>query len=298
MLHLMLLIMASPCAANANTGYNLYEDSYLRELICDPRGLIADDPNYRDYLARLLDSQECEQPTIFTKLEIWLGKICTLDIFARSKTGKELLHFAAECNPGIIPLLLTKGAHVNVSDNDGNQPLHIAAHHNHGKASTDLICAGADVKAKNERGDTPLHIAVRDLDKRSVVLKLLRFILQYDGYKEAKEVIIKQLVLAGAFMMAENSNGETPITIVKDQDYQDLAQWMEKNKTWQETAKQKIWPIILTGLGSLAPFLGRHLIEDLICPQPKKSFLCSISGWSCPLESSLACKVLKPLVAK
>ena len=50
----------------------------------------------------------------------------------------------------------------NARNENGDTPLHIAAHHGQTEAIAALIAKGADPNARNENGDTPLHIAARE----------------------------------------------------------------------------------------------------------------------------------------
>ena len=63
----------------------------------------------------------------------------------------------------VIDALLIKGANVNIVREDGNAPLHIAAHSgdDHAPLAKKLINAGADLLQLNDNGDTPLFTALR-----------------------------------------------------------------------------------------------------------------------------------------
>jgi uncharacterized small protein (DUF1192 family) len=71
-----------------------------------------------------------------------------------------------------VSFLISKGAHVNVSDQEGNTPLHNAAKSNSVKEISLLIAAGANVNAKNKSGQTPLAIA--DLAMQKDAAELLK----------------------------------------------------------------------------------------------------------------------------
>jgi 3-keto-disaccharide hydrolase/Ankyrin repeats (3 copies) len=71
-----------------------------------------------------------------------------------------LLHIAsARGRIGIVKLLLSKGADINVTNADSNTPLHRAAYYNKKDIVALLIKNGADRTIKNKNGKTPLRIA-------------------------------------------------------------------------------------------------------------------------------------------
>ncbi|MEO1376511.1 MAG: ankyrin repeat domain-containing protein, partial [Cyanobacteria bacterium J06635_10] len=126
----------------------------------------------------------------------------------------------------IVKLLVKKGADIELKNNRGYNPLHLAAKEHHkyiieylikkgakideraaSNAKTPLILAaegfsnihiiqlmienGANVNAKDKHGETPLHIAAMNANQNSDIIKLL--------------------VKSGADINAKNNNGETPL---------------------------------------------------------------------------------------
>jgi len=69
------------------------------------------------------------------------------------------LHKAAKrASTKAVKSLLEAGADVNVSNEDGNTPLHIAASINrNAKVAELIILKNADVNAKNKKRETPPH---------------------------------------------------------------------------------------------------------------------------------------------
>jgi ankyrin repeat protein len=75
-------------------------------------------------------------------------------------------------HPGVVKLLLERGASVKARDNDGKTALHHAAEHGQDAIAKILIDAGADVTARDAAGRTPLQWAeMGKHDKTIAVLK-------------------------------------------------------------------------------------------------------------------------------
>ncbi len=62
----------------------------------------------------------------------------------------------------IVPLLLEKGANVNLADSGKRTPLLVASEIDHLELVKALVAKGADVNAKDSRGQTPLSVAQRN----------------------------------------------------------------------------------------------------------------------------------------
>jgi cytohesin len=75
----------------------------------------------------------------------------------RDSRGNTALHYAAG-NKRILELLLASKPNVNVTNQDGDTPLHWAACAADIEPATLLLAAGANVNAVNAKGQTPLHL--------------------------------------------------------------------------------------------------------------------------------------------
>ena len=88
-----------------------------------------------------------------------LNKI-NVDIDAKNKDGKTVLHYAAKNeNTEIVKLLNPEGAEIHVRNEVETTPLFIAAFDDHIATIEFLLKSGNDVNAKNILKPTYLHIA-------------------------------------------------------------------------------------------------------------------------------------------
>ncbi len=75
--------------------------------------------------------------------------------------GLTPLHLAAASgSPDVVRLLIAKGASLKARTDDGNTPLHEAAHTLSPSVAV-LLAVGADPNAKNRAGDLPIHLALK-----------------------------------------------------------------------------------------------------------------------------------------
>jgi ankyrin repeat protein len=78
----------------------------------------------------------------------------------RNDKGMTPLHIAAVYNHTVaMERLLENGADVNARDTNAFTPLHAAAFHGHKQAVTMLLEKDADINAVDNHGWTPLHLA-------------------------------------------------------------------------------------------------------------------------------------------
>ncbi|KAK0761397.1 hypothetical protein N5P37_006347 [Trichoderma harzianum] len=116
-------------------------------------------------------------------LELWERLLALgLDLEQRDHAGRTPLHLLSACSnrwlrmpPGKtmpIDLVISRTKNVNVSDNDGITPLHIAVSSCGRLYAKKLIDAGANPLVSTHEGLTPLHLAARCRDSNSVGLLL------------------------------------------------------------------------------------------------------------------------------
>ena len=105
-----------------------------------------------------------------------------------------------DATPELATLLLNHGAKVNLTDNDGNTVLIIAAENVKPEVLQILVDGGADINLANKEGQTALMNAADSDDLESV-----RLLLQ-----------------AGAKVNVKNKDGETAIDLTSDSEIEDL----------------------------------------------------------------------------
>ena len=88
-------------------------------------------------------------------------------------------------------LVTSKGADVNIADNNGFTPLHHAWSK---EACLFLITHDASINQKNNTGNTPLHTAVSNVLARNQAFEKIQYLLEY-----------------GADVNSRNDNGQTPL---------------------------------------------------------------------------------------
>ncbi|KAK9759062.1 Mind bomb SH3 repeat domain [Popillia japonica] len=83
------------------------------------------------------------------------------DVNASDNDGDTCLHYAAFGNqPEVVDLLIGAGASLNTSNRSGCTALHIAAHKHPSRSVQILLTAGADPNCRDAYGDTALHDAI------------------------------------------------------------------------------------------------------------------------------------------
>lgn len=74
--------------------------------------------------------------------------------------GLTPLHLAAEnCHSNVVALLLSKGANINITADDNETPLHLAAQEGCADVVELLLAKGANVNMHDKQGRTPLNRA-------------------------------------------------------------------------------------------------------------------------------------------
>ena len=125
------------------------------------------------------------------------------------KDGMSALHFACYLGADqVIPLLVEKGAPIDLRDKEGRTALHLAAYAGQASAVAALLDHKADPEVKeNTGGMTALHLAV--------------------AQKHSKTVQV--LLAKGAHPSPKEKNGYTPLFIAENEDLGDIVELLEKH---------------------------------------------------------------------
>ncbi|KAF8564346.1 hypothetical protein P879_02573 [Paragonimus westermani] len=96
-------------------------------------------------------SNEEEEETV----QQWASRVAHQQDVCRSNTDQTTVHHE------LIHFLISKGANINMTDNNGNTPLHYAASRNNVVAARQLIADNATIECKDVEGLTPLMTAAQ-----------------------------------------------------------------------------------------------------------------------------------------
>ncbi|MHC9062457.1 ankyrin repeat domain-containing protein [Nitrospira sp. CMX1] len=96
-----------------------------------------------------------------TAIKNLLADTCRVDVNARTDHGSTPLHYATK-HVDIIPILLSAGADLHATDQDGDSPLNWAAESGQLKSAELLIKAGTRIDTKNKNQMTALHWAIQN----------------------------------------------------------------------------------------------------------------------------------------
>ena len=126
----------------------------------------------------------------------------------------------------MVQVLLAAGAELEVRDEGGLTPLHLAARNENSAVIQALIDAGADPKVRDESGRTPLHRATTQNENLAVIQALIDAgadpkVRDAAGktplHEEASwrinnnPAVIQALIAAGANLEARDEDGDTPL---------------------------------------------------------------------------------------
>ncbi|XP_011695992.1 PREDICTED: ankyrin-3-like [Wasmannia auropunctata] len=138
------------------------------------------------------------------------------DVHVRGgKLWETPLHIAAKVVDGdkCALLLLKSGANPNLTINDGQTPVHVAASHGNLAALLLLLDNDGDPMFKSKKGETPLHLACRSC-RADVVRHLIEFVKEKKG-SEVAAAYVNSLTNEGAsalhyVVLIESSEVGTP----------------------------------------------------------------------------------------
>ncbi|XP_059488485.1 uncharacterized protein LOC132204174 isoform X2 [Neocloeon triangulifer] len=160
----------------------------------------------------------------------------------KGKQGKRALHWAAEKgHSDVAKFLLSKGADVNVRNDDNDTPLTLAAHFSNEEICRFLVDNGADLKAVDSDGDDALNLAclTGKLENVQYFLGLNGFSVEKKG-KQGKTAlhmaaekghsdVAKFLLSKGADVNVRNDDNDTPLTLAARFSNEEMCRFLVDN---------------------------------------------------------------------
>lgn len=160
-----------------------------------------------------------------------------MDVNTVDPAGNTLLHVAARNgNDKLVTALLKQKANPNARSRSGDTPLMLAVYNGKAEAANALLAGGAQI---NQEGWTPLHYAVF-AEQADMVNLLLSKGAQVDARapnqqtalmlaaKNGNIVIARQLLSAKADASLTDQNGETALTLAREQNNSNLVRLIEQ----------------------------------------------------------------------
>ena len=178
--------------------------------------------------------QLCKSKTIQSSSSLILDAITSTSINQKDDQGRIPLHFAALFDTvGTIITALCKADRqtVGTCDNEGAQPLHLAAFAGNVRATHVLINYEANPNAQTKLGKTPAHKAIY-ADENHNAIEILELLNANKGNLDAQDVygytplhlaalnenpeIFSALVNQGADFQVKDEKEKTPIMLVQE----------------------------------------------------------------------------------
>jgi len=168
-------------------------------------------------------------------------------IIAKDLFGCTALHYVcAHGNFDLVKYLIKKGAEVNVQNNQGETPLHLAIDYDTEQSTSIakyLLDHGALIEVKDKWNWTPLYKAVMSPYNLEIVVYLIAkgasFKEGFDDYgytvlhwaiarSKGRLEVVQYLVEKGADMLVKTECGKTAIDIAQEEGHNLIKEYLEK----------------------------------------------------------------------
>lgn len=223
---------------------NRFEENYRKKI----RGLISynEDEYISKCMSRLVNkSNKYGETTLSEALYRKYFDLANLlikygaDVNQKDKEGNPLVIRAYNQGKDIAKYLMEHGVDINAKEAMYGWTLfHNVAKNGDVKFARYLVEHGAKFDVQNYDRETPLHIAVQNEKEKFVkylVEDLKASINACDSYKNTplhiavfcgNKTIVEYLVEHGADINTENEDGDTPLSIAQQEDYNDIANYL------------------------------------------------------------------------
>jgi ankyrin repeat protein len=127
---------------------------------------------FQDLIEAVADQEQAEVIASLLNRGTQVG--VNLDVNLKDEDGLTPLHLAAiSGQTEVVKLLLDHGAQIEVIDDQtGGTPLHFAAQRGHAHTAAALLRGGAPIEVADLNGQTALHLAVQKFQRETLVLLL------------------------------------------------------------------------------------------------------------------------------
>jgi len=169
---------------------------------------------------------------------------------SEDRSPKTLHSVAIAGNIQQIEQLLAEGADIDMADESGASPLHLAVSHNQREATELLLAKGANVDTTDGYLQTPLHLAARygygdllesllahraKLDVRNDAGATPLYIAASQGYM----AVVRRLISRGADVNAATNTGKTALFAAIDKKHTDIADLLREHGAVSESVAHR-----------------------------------------------------------